>query len=36
MELVDEGGSVVEVHVWYKAHEHLDGVEEGEGITSIG
>ena len=36
MELVDQDGSVVEVHVWDEAHEHLDGVKEGQGITIIG
>ena len=36
MELVDQDGSVVEVHVWDEAHEHLLGVKEGQGITIIG
>ena len=36
MEVVDQDGSVVEVHVWDEAHDHIDGVKEGQGITIIG
>ena len=36
MELVDQEGSVVEVHVWDEAHEHIKSVTVGEGITIIG
>ena len=36
MELVDQEASLVEVHVWDDAHEQLEGVNEGEGITIIG
>ena len=36
MELADQEGSLVEVHVWDEAHEQLEGVNEGEGITIVG
>ena len=36
MELADQEASLVEVHVWDEAHEQLEGVNEGEGITIVG
>ena len=36
MEVIDQQGSVVEVHVWDDAHERIKGVTVGEGITIIG
>ena len=36
IELADQEASLVEVHVWDEAHEQLEGVNEGEGITIIG
>ena len=36
IELADQEASLVEVHVWDEAHEQLEGVNEGEGITIVG
>ena len=36
IELADQEASLVEVHVWDEAHEQLEGVDEGEGITIVG
>ena len=36
LELADQEASLVEVHVWDEAHEQLEGVNEGEGITIVG
>ena len=36
MELADQEASLVEVHVWDEAHEQLEGVNAGEGITIVG
>ena len=36
IELADQEASLVEVHVWDEAHEQLQGVKDGEGITIVG
>ena len=36
IELADQEASLVEVHVWDEAHEQLQGVNDGEGITIVG
>ena len=36
IELADQEASLVEVHVWDEAHEQLQGVKDGDGITIVG
>ena len=36
MELADQDGSVVEIHVWDDAYEQINNVGIGDGITIVG